>query len=154
MLQYRRVRKTAGKAMENQELAKKSAKDDLFSRLISAYTPSGGSTLWFPFRQIIQARAWRGHPTPDFTALRNQLVSLSETIPRVVLEILIMVTESLFRPLRRFEIEVEKVLPEFVGWGFENEEPESVLSFKIGELCRQKNSSLVELGNWLPEVFR
>ena len=141
------------KPTAKQLVTKKYEKGDLFSRLLSGYRPPPGANLLFPFRQIQQARAWRGHPTPGLRELSQAMATVREKgMPIEQLEISIMTAEILFRPMKTFEIEVEKILPEFFAWGlgddrFDRPQPESVLRVHFGQLCRDKQREFGE--GWL-----
>jgi len=126
--------------MEKQPLRKKSENGDLFLRLYTAYQPPPGAALWFPQRQIAQARAWRTYPAPDMDELMNTMAIVTERgIPREDLEILIMLSEALFRPIQRFELELEKLLPNFFACLSHEDPPsEGLLRVQFDMLMREK----------------
>ncbi len=63
---------------------------------------------------VAQARLWRGFPLPDATALGQAFQGLAQHgMPAWEAQILVMVTESLVRPMRPVELAVERLLPRF-----------------------------------------
>lgn len=110
--------KPAKKSVPSPADAKKSEIDALFAKLCGLYGPVHFHRVFIPEQLIAQARVWRGHRTPDQTALMGVLDSLTvKGLSLARSSFLIGLCESLFRPLRAAELALEQGFPALLQRG-------------------------------------
>jgi hypothetical protein len=97
--------------------------DTLFERLRylyeDLYTPIPRIALPFPLQLVARVRVWRGQTVPDAGRFLKAVESVARNgMSPVEVETLVMVNETLFRPMRAVELELEAQdwTAKFFGW--------------------------------------
>ena len=111
--------------------------DTLFERLRylyeDLYTPIPRIALPFPLQLVARVRVWRGQTVPDAGRFLKAVESVARNgMSPVEVETLVMVNETLFRPMRAVELELEAQdwTAKFFGWARTEISPVARLQFR------------------------